>query len=55
MAKYIHESHKFQKQINGKKDPYGAVGRVVVPGDENKSITRTIEPHTNSVTNRKLI
>jgi len=55
MAKYIQELHRFQKQTNNKKDPYGAVGRVMVPGDENKSTTRTIEPYTNSVTNRKLI
>ncbi len=55
MAKYIQETHRFQKKINDKKDPYGAVGRVMVPGDEVKSVGRVIEPYTNSVTNRKLI
>ena len=55
MAKYIQETHQFQKKINGKKDPYGAVGRVMVPGDEVKSVGRVIEPYTTSVTKRQLI
>jgi hypothetical protein len=55
MAKYIQEFHKFQKQTNQKKDPYGAVGRVMVPGDEVNSVGRVIEPYTKSVTNRIII
>jgi len=52
MAKYIQEIHKFQKQINNKKDPYGAVGRVMVPSEEVKSVARVIEPYSKSVTTR---
>ena len=52
MAKYIQETHRFQKKINDKKHPYGAVGRVMVPGDETKSVGRVIKPYTNTVTNR---
>tara|TARA_R110002012_G_scaffold51301_1_gene132668 strand:+ start:104 stop:274 length:171 start_codon:yes stop_codon:yes gene_type:complete len=43
MAEYIHELHKFHKRINGKKDSYGAVGRVIAPGDELKSVGRVID------------
>ena len=55
MAKYIQETHRFQKKINDKKDPYGAVGKVMVPGDEVRSVGIEIKPYTTSVTKRQLI
>ena len=55
MAKYISTEEVFRKTINGKKDKRGAVGRVILPGDEVKSVGRVIEPYTTSVTKRQLI
>ena len=55
MAKYISTEEVFRKTINGKKDKRGAVGRVILPGDEIKSVGIEIKPYTTSVTKRQLI
>ena len=55
MAKYISTEEVFRKTINDKKDKRGAVGRVIVPGDELRSVGIEIKPYTTSVTKRQLI
>jgi hypothetical protein len=55
MAKYISTEEVFKKTISGKKDKRGAVGRVILPGDEIRSVGRVIEPYTTSATKRQLI
>ena len=55
MAKYISTEEVFRKTINDKKDKRGAVGRVILPGDEIRSVGIEIKPYTTSVTKRQLI
>jgi|TARA_R100000482_G_scaffold87459_1_gene35377 hypothetical protein len=55
MAKYISTEEVFRKTINNKKDKRGAVGRVILPGDEIRSVGIEIKPYTTSVTKRQLI